>query len=63
MFESDMNPKTERQIIQSRSRVEPFKNITGNKSVAIRQALSTMTDKGVLTRTIVEAKTLYQLNE
>lgn len=64
MFENDMHPKTERQIIQSRSRVEPFKNITGNRSNAIRQALSTMIDKGVLfSRTTESGMTVYSLNE
>ena len=40
--------QTERQIIQSRSGVEPFKSSTGNKSEMIRLALSELVKQNVL---------------
>jgi len=64
LFEKDMKHKTERQIIQSRSRVEPFRSMTGNRSSIIRNVLSVMADKGVLFKTITEDGTIiYHLNE
>ncbi|WP_341327485.1 DUF3987 domain-containing protein [Methylotuvimicrobium sp. KM2] len=48
LFEGNHKPMTERQIIQSRSRVEPFKDFTGNKSDLIRQTLCEMVSTGVL---------------
>lgn len=63
IFENDMRPRKERQIIMSRSRVEPFKSMTGNKSDAIRTALSLMVDKGVLFKNVTEdGAILYHLN-
>ncbi|TCN87876.1 DUF3987 domain-containing protein [Shewanella fodinae] len=41
--------KTERDIIQSRSRVAPFKTMTGNRSDAIRAAIATCINEGSLT--------------
>lgn len=41
--------KTEREIIQSRSRVVPFKAMTGNKSDAIRAAIAMCVQQGELT--------------
>ncbi|MFB2643134.1 DUF3987 domain-containing protein [Shewanella bicestrii] len=41
--------KTEREIIQSRSRVIPFKDMTGSKSDAIRAALRECIGRGFLT--------------
>ncbi|WP_110456052.1 DUF3987 domain-containing protein [Shewanella algidipiscicola] len=47
MFENG-GVKTEREIIQSRSRVAPFKAMTGNKSDAIRKALNECIERGDL---------------
>ncbi len=50
MFENNPNPKTERQIIQSRSCVLPFKDYSGNKSQRIRETLEGMVVAGLLFR-------------
>lgn len=47
MFEQG-GSKTEREIIQSRSRVTPFKTMTGNKSDAIRAAIAACINEGSL---------------
>ncbi|MXR67982.1 DUF3987 domain-containing protein [Shewanella sp. JBTF-M18] len=47
MFEQG-GSKTEREIIQSRSRVAPFKTMTGNKSDAIRAAIASCINEGYL---------------
>lgn len=50
MFEKDRHPKTERQIIQSRSKVEPFADYTGSKSKLIRDTLAEMVRMGIFAR-------------
>jgi len=61
IFECDKRPKSERQIIQSRSTVEPFKSFTGNKSDAIRQALAGMVESGIFAKTTGEGGCMYYL--
>lgn len=64
MFETDIKPKTERQIIQSRSRVEPFRSFTGNKSTKIRETLTEMVEQGLLFAVdIVNGATLYRIKQ
>jgi len=48
MYEKANIPRTDRQIIQSRSKVEPFSNMTGNKSTAIRAVVNEMVELGLL---------------
>jgi len=48
IYEKANIPKTERQIIQSRSRVEPFSNMTGNRSDIIRSVVNEMVEHGLL---------------
>jgi hypothetical protein len=48
LFEGNHKPMTERQIIQSRSRVSPFKDFTGNKSNLIREALAGLESEKIL---------------
>lgn len=52
--------QTERQIIQSRSKVEPFKSAS-NKSNAIRYALNDMHEKGLLQMMIDRDRLKYRL--
>jgi len=54
--------KTERQIIQSRSRVEPFRSIdSASKSDAIRQALASMHEAGLVQMMIDGGQIKYRL--
>lgn len=48
LFESGTKPRTEREIIQSKSQTRPFKEFTGNKSDLIRATLTDMVKNGVL---------------
>lgn len=52
LFTANPKPRTERDIIQSKSQTQPFKDYTGNKSNHIREVLSEMVGCGLLTRTI-----------
>jgi phage/plasmid primase-like uncharacterized protein len=52
LFENGNKPRTERELIMSRSRVAPFKDFTGSKSELIRATLNDMVADNVL-------KTLY----
>ena len=49
IFENDNRPRTERQIIMSRSGVNPFKNASGSKSKLIRETISELVSVGILT--------------
>ena len=51
VFERKNEKKTERQIIQSRSKVEPFKSFTGIKSKLIRETLDEMAEQKILVKT------------
>ena len=48
LFEKDSRPRTERNIIQSKSGNHPFKEYSGNKSDRIREALNKMVSEGIL---------------
>lgn len=48
LFENGTKPRTEREIIQSKSQTRPFKEFTGNKSDLIRSTLADMVKNGVL---------------
>ena len=61
MFEKDNRPKLERQILDSRKCVKPFKDIAGSKYPPIKKALAEMVEAGVLTLTQHEGKNMYSL--
>lgn len=48
LFEANTKPRTEREIIQSKSQTRPFKEFTGNKSDLIRATIADMVKNGVL---------------
>lgn len=48
LFEHDSRPRTERNIIQSKSGTKPFKELSGNKSKIIRKSLDEMVEDGLL---------------
>lgn len=48
IFKSNNRKRTDREIIQSRSRVSPFKKLKGNKSMAIREELRNLVSSGKL---------------
>jgi len=52
LFTANPKPRTERDIIQSKSQTQPFKDYTGKKSDRIREVLSEMVGCGLLARTI-----------
>jgi hypothetical protein len=64
LFESNHKPMmTERQIIQSRSRVVPFKDFTGNKSDLIRESLAAMESEGLLASLVIDGAKRYLLKQ
>lgn len=54
---------TERQIIQSRARVSPFKDFTGNKSDLIREALAGLESENLLASLVVDGAKRYFLKQ
>lgn len=48
LFENGTKPRTEREIIQVKSKTRPYKEFTGNKSELIRLTLADMVKNGVL---------------
>jgi hypothetical protein len=48
LFENGTKPRTEREIIQVKSKTRPFKEFTGNKSDLIRETLFDMVKNGIL---------------
>lgn len=48
LFEHDSRPRTERNIIQGKSKTLPFKDLAGNKSDIIRKSLCEMVDDNLL---------------
>lgn len=48
LFETSRKPRTEREIINTKHKVIPFKDYTGNKSDLIRSVLADMVTNGVL---------------
>lgn len=63
LFEGNHRPMTERQIIQSRARVSPFKDFTGNKSDLIREALAGLEFEGLLASLVVDGAKRYYLKQ
>lgn len=63
MFENNPRPQTERMIIQSRSRVSPFKDFTGNKSILIRDTLRELEQQKLLASFVVEDVKQYFLKQ
>jgi phage/plasmid primase-like uncharacterized protein len=48
LFESNQQPRTERNIIKIKVRTSPFKDFTGNKSRLIKETLSNMVNENIL---------------
>ena len=63
LFEGNHKPMTERQIIQSRARVSPFKDFTGNKSDLIREALAGLESENLLSSLVVDGAKRYFLKQ
>ena len=63
IFEEKNTIKSERQIIQSRLRVIPFKDFTGNKSNLVRGALLSMVDADLLSLIVGDGAKKYQLKQ
>ncbi len=63
LFENDNRPRTERQIIQCKSKAEPFKSYTGNKSTLMRESLAALESEGLLTCTIIDQTKFYSLSQ
>lgn len=59
LFEENSKPRIERSIIQSRAKVSPFKEFSGNKSTRIRETLSEMVDQGILSKNSLGGITSY----
>ncbi len=60
LFEDNPKPRLERAIIQSRSKVSPFKEFSGNRSTHIRNVLSEMVDQNILSRNELGGITSYK---
>jgi hypothetical protein len=63
LFEGNHKPMTGRQIIQSRARVAPFKDFTGNKSELIRESLAALESEGLLASLVVDGAKKYFLKQ
>lgn len=61
LFEDNPKPRIERAIIQSRSKVSPFKEYSGNKSQLIRSTLNEMVKQKLLTKTELHGTVSYCL--
>jgi hypothetical protein len=62
LFETKLDPRTERNIIQCKSQTEPFKSHTGNKSALIKQTLKDMVKAKILRAWITDKGiTMYDL--
>jgi len=59
LFEENSRPRVERAIIQSRAKVSPFKDFSGNKSDKIRSTLNEMVVQGLLLRNSLGGITSY----
>ncbi|WP_262963747.1 DUF3987 domain-containing protein [Methylobacter psychrophilus] len=60
LFENDRKPRTERNIIMSKSQKIPFRDFQGNKSNLIRATLDDMVKQKVLARIVRDKLTLYE---
>ena len=63
LFEGRHKPATEREIIQSRRKVSPFKDFTGDKSGLVRKSLNELVADGLLTSLVVDGTKRYFLNQ
>jgi hypothetical protein len=64
LFEHNNKPRTERNIIQSKSGNSPFKDFTGNKSQLIKQTLADMVSDGLLKQTYAtDGTNLYSMGQ
>ena len=61
LFENDQRPRTERNIIQSKSNKIPFRDFSGGKSALIRNTLAEMVAQKILTVQLDGGKVLYSL--
>jgi hypothetical protein len=61
LFEDNPKPRIERAIIQSRSKVSPFKEYSGNKSQLIRNTLNEMVKQKLLAKTELHGTVSYCL--
>ena len=61
LFEDNPKPRIERAIIQSRSKVSPFKEYSGNKSQLIRSTLNEMVKQRLLAKTTANGTVSYCL--
>lgn len=59
LFEDNGKPRIERAIIQSRAKVSPFKEFSGNKSDQIRNVLNMMVEQGILSKNSIGGVTSY----
>lgn len=59
LFEDNGKPRIERAIIQSRAKVSPFKEFSGNKSDQIRNVLNMMVEQGILSKNSIGGITSY----
>jgi Bifunctional DNA primase/polymerase, N-terminal/Protein of unknown function (DUF3987) len=59
LFEIKSNPRTERNIIQAKIQTAPFKEMTGNKSLAVKIALKEMVAQGLLSKATIKGVFLY----
>jgi len=60
LFEDNPKPRLERAIIQSRMKVSPFKEFSGNKSTHIRRTLSEMVEHKLLSKNELGGITSYK---
>jgi hypothetical protein len=60
LFEFKDNPRTERNIIQSKSQTLPFKDMTGNKSTAIKACLQDMVSQRLLAKSCIKNVFYYR---
>lgn len=63
IFENDSRRKTERQVIQSRSKVAPFKDFTGNKADLVRGTLAALEADNLLASAVIDGAKQYFLKQ
>lgn len=61
LFEDNPKPRLERSIIQSRSKVSPFKEFSGNRSNHIREVLNEMTEQNILSKNEIAGMVSYKV--
>jgi hypothetical protein len=63
LFENNPSPRTERNIIQSKSQKIPFKDFSGNKSALIKATLCEMVAQRLLTKLAAGSVIKYQVSQ